>query len=272
MFELLDFESGRFSRLEADKQREVLDSYTNRVSLSDAKNIIHYMSITRTLNATLEEELLQLLYKKELLVTSTEKYMDLLNELNDYTDATLKLINALRETYSLPPKITDELYNRGEMVRYIIAKTLYEERFEYREEIDIKDYIRVYTTKPDVAEYMINDQKLLKAIYLSKDYSLLNKEQIFVYNQWSQFYELFKAAMEILESDKEQKTYIMNIKALATEIDSDKIADYLIATNKFASILIDDQIYEHIKYLLWDTHPWKKASLTKFVNKLKNVA
>lgn len=267
VFEQLDFIKGEYRDMNYSNQEEILKLYEQKADMNNSDSNVEYMKLTHALNESLEQKILQDITDNVVNDSVINKYIDLLNVLNDCTETTLCIIDKISLTAALPPTITDKLYRNGQTNAYIIGKTLYDKKFEYKPEINLKDYRQIYITLPNVACYMINSQQFLDAIYFSKDYSLLNKEQIFIYKSWNQFYELFKAAMEIAENDDERKQYIMAMQRFETITDSDQIVDYLIATNQFVSILLDAAIYEHIKNLIWTEHYWKKTALTRFINK-----
>lgn len=271
VFELLPFEQCHFNELDPEQQNELLMLYEKFEELTSATSIIEYMDLTRALNESLENRLLDLFDKTVPSYEIWDSYIKLLNELDEYTNTTVLVLKRCKLTESLPPKITAKLYEMKDYERYIVGKTLYDKKFDYETAIPLEFYLRVYTSVPQAGELMQANKNFIEQVYLSKSYEGLSKEQLLVYAGWDLNFELFKMALKKLENDGERKGFIIKSNKISTIEDNDLIADYL-CQEEFINLLSDEELKTKIMYLLWDDHYGKKGKLTKFLNKHKKVA
>ncbi len=271
VFKNIDFEIFNYAQLTTEQHENILELYKQISPINSASEIIGYMSLTCTLSEQLEQRLIDILNDHQLSTDEWQQYVELLNRINSYTETSLKFIKSVKLEEALCPKITDKLYEKGDFKQYIIGKTLYEKKFVYVDTIDINVYLNIYVTVNSVAEYMMKNNAFKVALYQSKNYSNLSKEQLLLFNDWDQNFELFKGITDILDNETEIKDYVMQINKIASVEDSDKIADF-VCQEKFLNLLFDEDFKNKIMIILWEEHYWKKGQITRFINKNKKAS
>lgn len=271
VFRELPFEQFEYRELiEADKA-EVLNLYEEIEAIETNSAIIDYMELTGDLLETLEIRLKDIIESDGIEEDDWSKYINLLNKLNRFTDTTIEILRDYSDEDKLPPAITDRLLELGEVKIYIVGKTLYNKNFEFEKGVLLEDYLEIYSKRPEVAQYMIQNNDFLVSVYQGKKFDSLNKEQLFIYNGWDQIIELIRVVLKKCTSVEERKNYIMNAKKLATLNDSDAF-QRLICSGQYDDLLNDEKLIEHIKYLLWDEHPGLKGAFTRYVNRINKKA
>ncbi len=272
VFKQLPFAEFDYHELSNDNKTKVLELYEEIETLEEDSAIIEYMELTGDLLEVLEIRLLENIKENGISNEDWDKYIELLNRTNRFNGTTIDIVKSYPYEDALPPTVTNKLLELGEIKGYIIGKTLYNKRFDFETIFSLKDYIDIYAEQKEISKYMVQNNDFLVAVYQSKLFGSLSKEQLFVFNSWDQPIEFITAVLGKCDNIDDKKNYILKIQKLATLDDSDAL-QRLICNGNYNNLLIDDEITGHIKYLLWDKHPGIKGAFTRYVNKLnKNIA
>lgn len=272
VFKQLPFVEFDYYKLSNDNKTNVLELYEKIETLETDSAIIAYMKLTGDLLETLEIRLLDIIRADGIDNADWEKYIALLNKINRFNRTTIDVIKSYSYEDALPPAVTNKLLELGEIKGYIIGKTLYNKRFDFETIFSLKDYIDIYAEQKEISKYMVQNNDFLVAVYQSKMFGSLSKEQLLVFNSWDQPIELITTVLGKCDNIDDKKNYILKIQKLVTLVDSDAL-QRLICNGNYDDLLMDDEVTGHIKYLLWDEHPGIKGAFTRYVNKLnKKIA
>lgn len=195
---------------------------------------------------------------------NNNKYLELINYINNPTEQTIKNIIELKKESKLNTNITDRLFLDGYTKEYIVGKVLWENNLVLElEKIDLDVYIVVYKTTILVAEIMSNNNEFLNLIMNKyKFYELDNIKSLIPLYTLRQPIKFVKYLFEVLH-EEELYEYLRRTWHLNTEEDSEEFQKFICEDNNIKYIE-SEEMYYIIKEKLWKAS--QKGKLTKARN------
>lgn len=264
----IPFAKVEYSRINEVEREEIAQKYVNHFNTMN--DIVCFAESTSELLPSIENIIIEKInadMKEDKRKESIEVYIKLLDKLNIITQATIDVIIKYKYLGAMPLQITQELRKQEKYLYYIVGRTLYDKKLTFDTDIPLDEYINVYVEIDKMFEFMSSCLEFLKAVYTARKFDRLTIEQLLLYNTWGQRIELLKAFMSKCSDINLRKTYLRNMERIDSLEDSDRIYSYL-CSDEFDDLLIDDEIANHVKKLLWNEHFWLKGSLQHHIKKL----
>lgn len=250
-------ESIDFNLLLENERDIVVNYFSSALSLDNPTKALNFMKNTESLVPSLE-----IIVQKS--GTLDDDYVNLLNNLNSYTDKTIEWIINKYIHFELPPSICDVLYEEGHFYEYIPAVSLRINELIIDEKIDFEHYVDVYEDVDEMLDLMSKNYWFLEKLRDSGKYSRLKQAQLRALYKIEQTEQLFKYVFE--NSDDEEKMYYLNnYYNFKTEEDSKKF-QLMICQPDNLELLGDVNLFYKIKHSLWESNPTHKAQFTRLWN------
>lgn len=250
----IDFQQVRYSSMSQSQGEEIVTILKGPLMLDDAKEALEFMRRVECLVASLE-----------LIVTDANlanEYVELVNDLHAISEFLLKWIPDQQDAYGFCPEICAALMNSELYFDYILAKTFWDDKFQFDPSIPVKEYVAALKIKK-LFDYAKEDETLMHAIIDSRLYDELTPEIIMMLTKCRQPFQLVEKAFEILNEQQLDK-YFYAFDHLDTSADSKLLLRYLKTANNFQK-LYTGRIRYIVREKLWESGD--RQSLTKFLKK-----
>lgn len=208
------------------------------------------------------------------------KYYELINEINKPTNITTQILIQIYEyDYPLNTNITQIMYKNQQYKTYIVGKTLFNNEFEFEENIDFKIYMDIFNNIENVYNLMIKNYSFLQAIMNKKEYENINSndkiEKLYILRQPIEFVkflfnklseeEIYKyIKYEWRDNDNQIQRWHLD-----TPNDSKQFKIF-VCQDENTKYLMNEELYNMFKEKLWT--PSERTAVTKARNsKLKEL-
>lgn len=258
LIENLDFNNAiNLNQLTIDERETIIEYFKEETELNKFENAYHFMSRIKCLIPSLER-VLQADHLNENL------YLDLLFELNQFTETTMNWLLKRTPDCKLPDSICDELFSREEYYSFIPSVSLKDNQLVQNDDIDFEHYIDVYKDISEMFDIMSNNTWFLTKLMDSGKYTRLDIEHIRPLYKIEQIEEFFNYIFE--EFNETEKTYYLNhYNKFRTESDSKKF-QLLICKDANIELVNSQSLYYKIRQSLWESNPTHKQQFTKIWN------
>lgn len=244
--------------LNETERDELVEPIYDSLGLANSDTSLEFMRKTKCLIPMLEE----VLQKDE---DYRDEYIELLNELDQYTEKTITWITEeLVPGHPLPISICNALYDREAYYDYIPAASLRSNELIVDERINFNEYIYVYQKVPEMFKLMSNNTWFLEHLRDSKQYSELTVDQLRPLYRIEQIEPLFRYVFENYD-DSEKMHYLNFYTKFKTEEDS-KAFQLMICKSDNLELIGDQNLYFKIRESLWESNPTHKGQFTKLWN------
>jgi len=235
--------STALEKVDKNKLNTLISRISNACGLSNSKNIYEFMD---------KYDILIPILEKTLVSTEglNEKYISLINRLNKYTDATINNLRNHNLKYKLNEIFTNKLYEEGLYKKYIIGKTLKDERLVFDKNIEFKYYGDLLSSDI-IIDYMVRSKCFLDHIIRYNYYEGKSEKILLPLGNRKQTIGSFKYILDHI-SDKEN--FIKECGKFRSKNDNDKIANLF--TNpeyNYIKLLCDEDVFNAFYEKLWDT-------------------
>jgi len=274
VFETIPFSKVKYYKLESNKKYEIMDLYKVVESIDTIKGLLHYMQITDDINERIDSDLYNYIIENynETGVwdeNSIKMLVEVCNGIGYVSPLILDIITKSEPQLPLCSAITNKLFEGKNYKQFIIGKTLYESKFTYVKGLPFNDYLDVYTSSNESVWLLMKESdEFLVDICNSNQFDHLSIEQLFLYNNWDQTIELVKVVLDKCENDDQRAKYILSMRVLKSQTDSDEFQRYM-CNSRFSELMLRDDVCNKVKELIWDNRPHIKANLTKWINKIR---
>ena len=264
IFEGINFANIKFNSLSDEQQKEIVLLFNDTYTLSTVSGAFKFMRITKCLLEVFERQF------KDKIKNDTgiyNEYIDLLNELECATEATLDIIKDGPIKVALHPNITDILFKKKYYIRYIIGKTLYDKKLTFNATIPLEKYYKVFVTSQECSEYFNQNIEVIDAFYNDRKYTEddFPAEKLYIFYKKRQPFELIKVILTKWNGNEEkQKEYLLQITDIDTEYAAYQFID-LITQSQFVNLLTDSSLFYYLWHKMWN--PAQKGLFTRKVNK-----
>lgn len=264
ILENIDFSKINILKLNEEKIEKIMQVLAPVYELDSFDGCIDFMKLIHHLIPSLEKNVIEasITSDNELL----DKYIDLINELDEATDETVENLKKKRINCALSPAVTDRLYKSNCFIRYIIGKSLYDGQLIEDSKIELESYYKAFRSSEETAKFFNARPDLLNKFVYEEMYlnELPNNRLKYFYNL-RQPIKLTKFIMEKLnENIDEQKSYLHSITHFNEENDAMQFIP-LITSENYISLLNDADLFWYLWHRMWK--PAQKAQFTRIVNK-----
>lgn len=174
-FRSLDFGYIKYQDFSTEKRSIIKKLYESILNLDTTQGKIQFMTLTKRLDSSWENEILQEINSNEQLQA---QYINAVNEAcaRSITNTTIKTLCSLNKIYPMPSRITNRLFMQKRYKHYIVSKTLFDKVFtiETEEKGDVLwvEYLKILKESIHhiTIEYMCNNKEFLRMIMEKKEY------------------------------------------------------------------------------------------------------
>lgn len=249
-------------QLTIEDKREIYNTLNIPLKLSNPNEALKFLRKTKFLIESIEEQIYSGINSG---IINKEDYIELINDINDPTEETIKIITTLKLYNGFTEKITNELYEKKYYDQYIISKTLWDEELKLQlDKIPIENYINVYNTCDEVYYKMVENTEFLQIILNEGLYEKIEtNEKLKPLYKLRQPIKFVKYLIDRL-SENEFFEYLEEKWHLNTEEDSLEF-QRLICKDKYIKYIKDQKYYYIVLEKLWN--PAQKGQVTRNRNK-----
>ena len=253
-----DYSLINISILTLEERDEIIDLIKDSLALNNSSNALELMSTSNCLVASLEKVVQD---DK----TQDEEYVNLLNRLHQFTDATIEWIEKTYVNYPLCPEIYAKLKEKGSQLEYIVGASLYNHCLVIDESVPIDDYFTAYDDYESMFDLMKDNAWFLEKLRDTEKYDGLDWDKLKPLLKVDQTTALFTYVFD--HCSKEQKMeYLWGYEKFKTEEDS-KNFQKLICSDTNIDLIKDEELKEKIRVSLWESNPYHKMVFTKAWNR-----
>lgn len=251
--ENIDFKYINFAGMPIKNKEKACQNISAAIGLSNADNAIAFMQRVKTLVPTLENIVIK--------AGQTDKYKNLINVIDKPTEKTKQWLLSTPTIFALSPNNVAILLNNNQFDKYIIGKTLYDEKFTFNTDlIDPSVYVSVFNSNDILLNAMSEDKGFLEYIVNNKLFIGMDKKRLKLLYATQQTADLLEVMMNSF-NEKEKYEYLKNIPDINFE-ESKRITKYIkkgdnimkLDTNNIRKILHSKLNYRY------------KAVYTRFLN------
>ena len=258
----LDYKKILFSSMTKEQISEVVEMLTVPLNLNIAEEAKKFMLLVNCL----DEELEKIVFTK----LNTDEYIDLINQLNTYSEYTIKNIKALTPSYPLNSNIRDKLLEDACYEYYIVGKILYEDKFEFpMEGVPAEKIILLYREDSEILNYLINNDDFIEYVYNENMFYYMGKcnfDMVRPFQKFKQTFNVLEFVLACLKSDEDIEKYLLELNEILDSDSSIEISKLLIE-KQYIQYLERDDVFEHVKHRLWEIVPKNKGYKGSFTRK-----
>lgn len=255
----LDYEKLKMMTISEEQRENVIGFLKTSMNLNTLDKIIGLMKSMKFMLPKYEEEIIT--------KRGTASYIEFVNEMNMYTDYTIKHIISFEPSYGLNSNITKKLLEEGYLEHYAVGKILFDDIFVYpMSEVPSEVLRTLYFTKTPVYSYLAECacfiQNLMdESAYLEVD-TPITEEVIRPFYRLKQSTKFMQFVIQNFDK-KEILYYLETLNEIKSQEESVDIARLLMDNIAY---LTNEDIYNHVKERLWENTEnvrGYKAALTR---------
>ena len=248
------------------------------LSEEDRENVLLYVDNYLNVNSIDDAILLTELYKclipklEKTIVNGNEihKYIDLIEKYGEMSTYTKEWIEVFEVDCELPEILLEYLFNNNLLNKYLVGKVLRDKNFAFPYmKVDNSIVVKEFSVKSCIWDYLSSNTYLIEFIIQNKEYKNHNKnwgidEYRILYRgrQTADFVIFLFSYIDL----QEKEYYLRNMNDIFSAEDSINIAEYLCREENI-NLLENDEIFEIVKYKLWEDVKNKTGYKSMFTRK-----
>lgn len=244
-FLMLDFDLVKYQDFSAEKRNLIKILFEEILNLKATKGRIRFMALTKRLDATWENEILQDLINDPQL---SKLYSEAVNNAceKSITQTTVKTLCSIGIAYPMVPFVTNAFYNAKHYDYYVLSKILYDNSFVVETgEKDIvlwPEYIRIFKENrlPSIIRLMCNNEGFLRRIMNQRDYIGMSEEARL---NLSSIYQDADSLLNVMEYGEDYA--LRYYSQMAGFMDERAATTFVDIVEKSQRLLSSQKLYDH---------------------------